>query len=344
MKMKNLVKKGSAIALAAVLLLPGVSLLKANAANAIDTEQPCTLTIGVAVEEYDYVNGFTDMEIPVALYKVADVDAGGNFTAVGAFAEMDFSVLSDTTTADDWMKLAEQANGKLSETVEPTASTVVKTEEGADEARAAVENLEVGLYLVVPEDCYNPDYSYHVTFTPYLTALPTNAYALPEYGTGEDAWDYKPAIGLKAGTEEQFGKLSITKILTNYNATLGPVTFVFEIEGKDALGEVIYSNVVTTTHTQAGNETVTLENLPAAMNVTVKEVYSGASYEASSAELVEGLVINSEAAVEAGLEEAKASFTNQYDGGLKSGYGVNNHFESNGEGGWIWSSSTQNVE
>ena len=38
-------------------------------------------------------------------------------------------------------------------------------------------NLATGMYLVVPGETFNQDYSYKYTFTPYLTALPGNLYA-----------------------------------------------------------------------------------------------------------------------------------------------------------------------
>lgn len=341
MKIKSIVKKWYAIALAVILLLPGLSFIKASAAGYIEVDKLCTLTI--TVEGSEYAEEFKEMEIPVSLYKVADVDAAGNFTAVGAFGEMDFSVLDSETTAEDWLAFAEQAAGYASG-AEVAAQTVVKTAEGADMAQAVIGDLPVGLYLVAPEDTYNPTYSYKYIFTPYLTALPFRDIELSENGTGKDEWVYEPVIGLKAGMEDQYGKLSITKNLSNYNESLGPVTFVFLVEAVNSAGVTVYSNVVSTTHSAAGNETVTLEKIPAGATVTVTEVYSGASYTASGDEVREGVVIYSEKAVEEGAAQTSVSFTNKYDGGTKGGYGVLNCFDPDGQGGWIWENPIQNEE
>ena len=143
-------------------------------------------------------------------------------------------------------------------------------------------------------------------------------------------------IGLKAEGEPQYGRLNITKVLSNYNETLGRTSFVFQVEGRDETGALVYSNVISTTHEGAGSETVTLEKIPAGLTVTVTEVYSGASYElVDSGE--KDVLIWSDAAVASGEHsEASVSFANRYGGGNRGGYGVTNHFDSDGSGGWKW--------
>lgn len=341
MKRKGIVKRGYAIALAAILLLPGLSLVKTYAADWIETDKLCTLTI--SVEGSEYAEDFKEMEIPVSLYKVADVDRVCNFTAIGAFENLDFSKLDSETTAEDWLAYAEQATGYMGD-AEVAIQTVLKAEEGTDIAQAVIGDVETGLYLVVPEDTYNPTYSCKYIFTPYLTALPYREYEVSESGVTKDEWNYEPVIGLKAGMEEQYGKLSITKNLSNYNESLGPVTFVFLVEAVNPAGMTVYSNVVSTTHSAAGNETVTLDKIPASASVTVKEVYSGASYTASGDDIREGVIIYSDKAVEEGATQTSVSFTNEYDGGTKGGYGVLNCFEPDGQGGWIWENPIKNIE
>lgn len=329
--MRSIVKRGSAIALAVILVLPGISLLKAHANNGIDTTKEGNLTI--TVEGNTYADELNEMEIPVSIYKVADVSVDRIYTSVDAFTEMDFSTIDSDTTAADWLVLAEQATG-YTDGATAVAEAVVKAE-GTSAAKAVIDNLPVGLYLIVPEDVYTSDYTYKYTFTPYFTALPSY---VPETG-----WNYDPEVGFKVGLEEQYGKLHITKNLTDYNVSLGKVTFVFLVEGVNATGQTVYSNVVTTTHSEAGSETVTLENIPANATVTVTEVYSGASYTVSGDSVKSDIIIYSEKAVEEGATEASVSFANNYDGGLKGGYGVTNHFESDGNGGWTWENPTQSA-
>ena len=329
MKISKRVRTGYALALAGILALPGLSLLTTQAAGAIDTGAKCSLT--VTVEESEYAKDFNDMSIPVSVYKVADVDSVRKYKAAGAFAGMDFSDISSTTTAEQWMELGKQAEEirvAAEPAPEPSGEVTVQKEAGSTEpAKGTIRDLATGMYLVVPAETYNKDYTVKYVFNPYLTALPGNSYASDDYGEGSDEWDYNPVIGLKAEGEPQTGKLIITKVLKNYNETLGKTSFVFEITGRDSAGNIVYSNVVSTTHEGPGDQSVTLEGLPAGITVTVKEVYEGASYELDSPEVVDGVLIWSDAAVDAGLgETASVTFRNKYDGGNRGGYGVTNHF------------------
>lgn len=346
MKISKRVRTGYALALAGILALPGLSLLTTQAAGAIDTGAKCSLT--VTVEESEYAKDFNDMSIPVAVYKVADVDSVGKYTAAGAFAGMDFSNISSTTTAEQWMELGKQAEEirvTAEPAPEPSGEVTVQKEAGSTEpAKGTIRDLATGMYLVVPAETYNKDYTVKYVFNPYLTALPGNPYASSEdYGEGSDEWDYNPVIGLKAEGEPQTGKLIITKVLTNYNETLGKTSFVFEITGKDSTGKVVYSNVVSTTHEGPGEQSVTLEGLPAGITVTVKEIYSGASYTLDGAGEADELIW-SDPAVDAGLgETASVTFRNKYDGGNRGGYGVTNHFASDGNDGWTWENPTEGL-
>ena len=204
----------------------------------------------------------------------------------------------------------------------------------------SITGLKTGMYLIVAESAYSADYSKRYTFTPYLSAVPNNPYASGTYGQGEDQWDYHPVVGLKAQQDSLKGKLTITKTLKNYNETLGKTTFVFEITGKDSSGKVVYSNVVSTTHSGPGSQTVTIPNLPAGITVTVKEIYSGASYTPVGKTSDDTYIYSDEAITNGAGKPAEVTFTNQYDGGNRGGYGVTNRFQSDGQNGWIWSKDT----
>ena len=351
MKTGKRMKRGYALALAFLLTLPCLAKIRTEAALAIDTEADCSLT--VSVEDSDYKDDFNDMVIPVTLYRVADVDASGRFTSVEPFTKVDFGDVSNTTTADDWMKLAADA-GKCLEgnpaIPEGNVSTVdvQKTQGQGSYATGTFEDLRTGMYLVVPADTYNADHTVKYTFTPYLTALPSSEYTLT--GSGSEDWEYDTVVGLKAGEETQYGKLNITKVLSNYNETLGRTSFVFQIEGRDETGTVVYSNVISTTHEGTGPETVKLDKIPAGLTVTVTEVYSGASYRVVGSD-TDSDVIWSDSAVADGTAggkgpngEAGVTFTNEYDGGNRGGYGVTNQFDSDGNGGWIWENPTTPAE
>jgi len=327
-------RRGCALALAVLLGLSGLVQIRTQAATGIETGRLCTLTVSVADSEYK--EEFNEMKIPVSLYRVADVDVSGRYAPVEPFKGMDFSSLGSETKAEDWTVLAEEAVECLEGTEVPAVQTKeAAAAEGSTEAAGAVfEDLATRLYLVVPEAAYNKDYTVRYLFTPYLTALPSSEYTLT--GAGSDEWNYDTVIGLKAEGEPQYGRLNITKVLSNYNETLGRTSFVFQVEGRDETGALVYSNVISTTHEGAGSETVTLGQIPAGLTVKVTEVYSGASYELVDSPEKDALIWSDAAVASGEHSEASVSFTNRYGGGNRGGYGVTNHFDSDGSGGWTW--------
>lgn len=277
---------------------------------------------------------FTGMNIPVKLYKVADVNTSGVFQSTETFKDINYNVSMDANTnAATWEALAEKTMEKLNASQEKPFVEAEITG-GAD---AVIEGLDTGMYLVAPQDTLNADFSMKYVFTPYLTALPSSEYTLT--GAGSDEWIYDRTINLKGEAEPQFGKLTIYKTLANYNATLGKTTCVFLIEGKDAQGNIPYSDVVSITLNGPETQSVTVENLPAGLNITVTEIYSGASYEIVG-ENVKNTTIVSDAGVDAGRDQASVSFSNQYDGGNRGGYGVTNAFTVSEDGEWEWTDPT----
>ncbi len=359
MKISRKGKTGCALVLAALMTLTGLSMEQTYAAKGIELDKKdCSIEVSVAIGKNgdvqgneEYLKDFHAMNIPVNLYRVADVDVTGQkFTPVSPFTSVDLSGISSTTTADDWQKMA--ADAAKEENLKAAEPVRQVTAAGA----ARFTNLTPGLYLVAPEESYNPDYTVRYAFTPYLTALPSSAYTIqydaegnPVQNTGSsDDWDYDTEIGLKPEAEPQFGSLRINKILDNFNETLGRTTFVFQIEGNDADGRLVYSEVVSTTHESLATETIVLDKIPAGITVRVEEVYPGASYEIvgdvwkeikiwsdAAIEEAEGETVNGEV-----IQTAEVSFRNRYDGGNRSGYGVTNEF-TNSDDGWIWSSSPQ---
>lgn len=351
MKISRKGKTGCALVLAALMTLTGVSVSQTYAADAVDVNKTdCSITVSVDIvvaeeaqagQNQKYVEDFKKMSIPVALYRVAEVDVTGQkYTNLEPFGTVNFSDINSDTTAKEWKTKAEDAVKDL-EKATPVAQQ--NTVDGV----AEFNNLATGMYLVVPEETYNTDYTTKYTFTPYLTALPSSEYTLT--GQGSDTWVYETTIGLKPEAEPQFGHLEIRKELLNYNETLGQTTFVFSVEAIDADGNLlydsenkpVYSEVVSTTHEGLAAETVTLDKIPAGVTVRVTEIYSGASYEIEGA-VSQDVLIWSDAAVGQTVggtvvETAAVTFENKYNGGNRGGYGVTNEFTSGNEG-WEWTS------
>lgn len=340
MKISRNFKRGYALALAALLALPFVNLMQTKAAGAIIQDRECELTVAVDITQTVWGTGvgagasaedFEHMIIPVKVYKVADVNASAEFTSTAEFEGLDFNIVMKDANAATWEDLAKDAVEKLGN-VEPT-----KTGEIANGNPAVISGLDVGMYLIVPQETFNSDYTRKYVFTPYLTALPSSDYT--QTGAGSDDWQYDRTIYLKGEAQPQFGKLTINKTLSNYNETLGLTTSVFEIVGKDAQGNVVYTNVASITHNGAGTESVTIENIPAGITVTVTEVYAGASYEIDG-ENVKTATIVSDEAVGTGNAEASVAFTNKLNGGHDSGYGLMNEFKAGEDGDWEWTKPT----
>lgn len=334
MKKEGLNKKGLAAALAAAVAFSAAALSigDAYAANPIDLTKTCSLTIEVEAGS-QYEADLDQMVIPVDLYRVADVNEAGQYTELSGFEGIGLDSISDATTTDEWLTMAETASEKLTDASVPDAQVDITG------GSAVVSDLPVGMYLIVPEETYNADYSYLYQFTPYLTALPGNDY----YNSGDDTWLYDMTVGLKVEREMQYGGLKINKTLLGYNNLTQDAFFVFQIEGEKD-GEK-YSNVVSIEMTAEGSDSVYLDGIPVGMTVTVTEIYSGGSYEPSGDVVAEATIV-ADQIIEAGEGAgAEVSFVNDYNDELIPGTGVLNQFtapeEENGE--WSWNPSDDAV-
>ena len=326
MRKEGFMKKGMAASLVGALALSAFALYGGNAwaADPIDLTKTCSLTIEVESGS-QFEADLDQMTIPVDLYKVADVDVSGSYTELTGFEGIGLDGVSDATTADEWLTMAETAAGMLTDTAEPDAS--IEVIDGIGSAAG----LEAGMYLIVPEDTYNGDYSWLYQFTPYLTALPGNDY----YNSGDDTWLYDVTIGLKVEREMQYGALKINKHLLDYNNLTQEGYFVFSIEGeKDG---VVYSNVAAIEISETGSGTAYVDHIPVGMEVTVTEIYSGGSYEPVGPVTATAVIVADQIVEVRPEEGAEVDFENDYDDKLIPGTGVLNQFHAPEDGGdWSW--------
>ena len=327
--MNKRLKQGSTFLLAVALTFPLLTLPGAKAANAIDTDAECSIQFDIGGNS-ELLND--DVTVQVNLYKVASVDVSGNYTATGAFSKLDFSSVSADnldTAAATWAKRAEEARGKLTDSkgntvVDPTETVTLRN------GRGYKDKLKTGLYLVDTPKVITTNYTY--TFTPYLVSLPTNNYYS---GNGaSDDWiydltkEYNSAVGLKPEQHVRYGNLVINKELVDHNATFGNnATFVFQID-ITTLDKKTETRIEELTFSAAGNDSVTITKIPAGSTVTVKEIYSGASYKLTSQNNVTATIVaNDEKEAGQAGETAVVSFTNEHDGRNNGGYGVKNNFK-----------------
>ena len=316
--MNKRLKQGTTFLLALALAFPLLTLPGARAANAIETDRKCSVSFSVSGEGNELTATGTD--IKVNLYKVADVDVSGNYTATEDFKKLDVSSVSadNNAAANTWAARAKEAQKLLKDSVNPTATVTLAA------GTRSLADLATGLYLVDTPEVVTTNYTY--TFTPYLVSLPTNNY----YSNGNDTWiydltkEYNSAVGLKPEEHARYGDLKINKTLAHHNATTGKkATFVFQIEITPLKSNKTETRIESLDFEAAGDSSVTITKIPAGAAVTVKEVYSGASYKLISANDQTTKIIATD---EKGAP-VSVSFTNDVDDNMNGGYGVKNNFK-----------------
>ncbi len=343
-----------ALTLAFVLGLSGTGLLDTHAAGPVETDWTCSLKVDVSSlyalveEEYtdvrgnwpedidqDDLNALTASQVTVHLYKVADIDASGRYTAFGFFGSLDpalnFSdeVINSETSASTWNEMALQAaeavrNAKDKEVWDKLVPGKDKVEysEITKDRKAEFDGLGVGLYLVVADKVETANYEY--TFAPYLVSLPDNPYSRGESVENDD-WLYGVTMGLKVEQTPRYGTLEIVKARTSINGM--PVTAstcVFEInietpkeETEQRIAAVDFTGTAEAGSTQVGK-------IPAGSKVTVKEIYAGAGYKQESGPEPAEVIIIADGEPNAVV---KVNFTNATDNTTTGGYGIINTFE-----------------
>ena len=331
MTMKKRIKTAGALTLAAITVLSAAGLSNVYGALGVETDRKCSLTFTLDETEFDD-DELRDLEIPVKVYKVADITEEAQYDTTGYadFAGLGLENVSSTTSAEEWAQMAEDAMKIVEDKkIAPTADVKVTKPAGAAESTGVINNLETGMYLVQAETVQTSEYTYD--FTPYLVSLPNNYYSKEN---PNDTWVYDVTTGMKPQQTQRYGDLEIVKDLTEYNASLKDALFVFQVEGTRH-DKQVYSDVVSIKFNQAGEKSVLVKHLPAGTVVTVKEVYAGGSYSNTSGDTQEAVI-----AAEGSTDNpASVSFTNTYNGKLIPGTGIVNHFEKkNGE--WDWEQQT----
>ena len=352
--MKGWVCGGMALIMGAALTL---SQLEVFAGDRIDTSKDCSLTITMADDIGTQYPELINAEIPVTLYKVADMDSNAEYMPLEGFSEIGLADIDSDTTADDWAAIAEKACQALGRPYALEEDKIEETEEKPDEENGEEQKapevnepvksefavrladgpgilggLECGMYLVYAEETLTDNYVYN--FTPYLVSLPTSDYTIEHGGT--DTWTYDVVMGLKPQQSTRYGELIIEKTLGTVNTSMGGASCVFQVEAvKD--DKIVYSNVLSLSFKEPGTKQIVVDEIPMGAAVTVTEIYAGAGYKLTSVPSVNVTVVTPETEG----YPATANFTNDYD---YPGYGTSvvNHFEHIGEG-WEWNSQADNA-
>lgn len=318
---KKRIKQAGVLGLTLALMFSGFVLAKVYAAEGIKINKKCTVQISLKESGFKEFIGQEALPVEVALYKVADVDVGGNYKTLAEYDALDLSVIDSETTAEEWSVLAENAKMEIA-----LADLEAFTTKSMEYGEVIISNLDTGLYLLDVQQVISDEYIYE--FTPFMIALPHNNF----YNSKDDTWIYdligENAIGLKVHCTERLGNLAINKLLDTYNESIGGATFAFQIEAtKTDLNladeepqktRVVYSDVVSMTFDGTGQDSIIIEDLPAGADVTVTEIYSGASYKVTTEATKSVKIVADDTMV--------VEFENTYDGGLNGGNGVVNSF------------------
>ncbi len=310
-----------------------------RAAEAVDVgRSDCSLTIHPGGGELS--EDLAKANVVVDLYKVADAvetegKDGFTFAFLSGYESLK-GAYDQNPDNESWRQMAQTAAKYALESGEPISK--------GNPVDKKVENLACGLYLLIARGADIEDYkttvknedgteeiatiarseSHDYTFAPELIALPSRQ-NIDENGNEISQWVYDMEVTLKPEQKGRPGSLEIVKNLATYNVNV-PAVFVFQVEA-ELEGEVVYSDVVTLTFTEAGQKTALLENkIPVGAKVTVTEIYSGASYKITSAD-------EQKVTIEAD-KIASVEFSNDHDTTNHGGGGVNNHFTYDAENGW----------
>ena len=338
-----------ALGLAAVVAFTCSFVYRANAAGMVDTDKTVTITAKLADGDSTVFAQNYNGDVVVDLYKIADVDASGNPSLNENFADSGIKIdtlkKSDVTAEDIISDIVEPAEAAISGK-SAAGSINVSVSNGKGSGSLDIEK-GVGIYLYVPRQVQDERYTY--SFTSYILYAPTSEYIVS--GTGSDDWqtdlngNYAVSFNLKSEAAQRYGSLDIVKTLDTFNQSLGKASFVFDVEAT-LDGKSVFSNVYTLVFNGAGSQTLTVKDIPAGAEVTVTEVYSGASYTqvatATDLERNEQKVLTADIVADS---TATVGFENDFDNRLEVGsIAVENTFvkDETAEGGYRYTGN--NIE
>ncbi len=344
-KKKNLI----AMALAVVVACSGFVVSSTHAAEKIDENRQCTITIQIPTATSINANTnngkiadgaiLCETDVTIDFYKIADVNIGGSYE--NKLSGVDFTLIEkDDPTADDMEKFANSASGAVNNAKPDYSFKINPTKKFS-----ITENIARGLYLYIPH-CEDSN-RYKFTFTKSVISVPTSHYIQQATVVGEnglivdaddnsDEWIYDVSIAIKSEAEQRYGYLRIDKTLASFNESLGAASFVYDVEAT-LDGELIFSNVYSLNMYDADEDSIWIADsegfpiLPADAEVTVTEVCTGASYKmtASSYSCAEDGRANIN--IIQADKTIVASFTNDYNDEIDVGtISIENHFGAEG--------------
>ena len=148
--------------LALAVFLPLLLPLNTQAAPPLDIGHACSLTVIFSKDGY----AFTD--VPAEIYRVAKVYPNGNYGLIPPFSTFPVNI-HGIKSQQEWKNVASTLSAYVQSQQIPADHTVLSDPEG----RAAFEDLETGLYLVLGKTAENDKGIY--VFEDFMIYLPTPA-------------------------------------------------------------------------------------------------------------------------------------------------------------------------
>lgn len=357
MKKLFVMKKKSVLVLTLLftILLSCMSLGRVYGAKAIDVTAKGSITVGLAA-----TNTYEELktnDIAVTFYRVASVDEYGEYT--GLVPSFDADLIGSDTNASTWSDMAKavEADSALKDCEQLTATI----QDGKNATVQLPENM-LGMYLMLVSEVETDAFSY--AFAPALIAVPGNGYYTYDAEgnpsvreDADDSWTYDVSTVLKPEYQDLYGNLVIHKTLDTFNTSLNGTSFVYKVTAykdyaaidrylndDEETGMLVYSNVVTIDFDKAGTQSVVIEHIPAGAQVSVEEVYTGATYQVTSDATQTATIVKDTQG-----ENASVDFSNTYDHTLDgNGTAVVNHFhytanEDEMTGSWSWSGEMEDA-
>ena len=283
-------------------------------------------------------------DLVVGLYKVADIFWNGS-TAKFEFSgsEKVNEILADYFEEGKNGYVIDADDKEIVENMEAAAKELA----GLGIESLSPDNIELGeepkvaegLYLVVPHNKERERYITTVTDEEGNEVTVSYAYTTAkEYDFTLNLLALSAAqsdllgnkdVTLKPEAKPRMGRIEIDKILSNY---LSDGTFVFSVKAEYE-GKVVLNDVRSLTFTEAGSQSIVIDDIPVGSVVTVKEIYSGAIYELSSDSEVEHTIDRPFVDEKTGTV-FHFEFINKYNKSNNHGYGIDNMFVKDDNGDW----------
>ena len=231
----------------------------ADATEAIDVNRQCSLTLSYLWNERAFEN------VPVKLYRVAEVSADFQYTLTPAFAPTDL-ILQGVQTNGEWNVIRSTLEARiLSEGLEADAAAVTDAA-----GQICFEGLKTGLYLAMAETAASGDVT--CRFESALIAVPDL--------DGQGRWQYQVSAAPKSEVVEQEQEIQL-KILKLWKGDEGqtgrPKSIEVEIfrDGKHhetvVLTEENHWSYGWTAKDDGAKWTVAERNVPKGYTVTVEQ-------------------------------------------------------------------------